>query len=85
MKAIFIIIATASLCLAGCTSYDGSVRTNTGRGSVAGPSSNWTAGAGGFGPVSQDSGSGIRGGGVGAGTSGSTATGWIAPTNEPQR
>jgi hypothetical protein len=78
MKTSLILIVTLpALCLASCTSYDTGNTTNAGRGSTAGPTSGWSTGTGGFGNVSRDSGSGLRGGGVGAGTSGSTAVGWI--------
>lgn len=68
----------AALTLSACTGYDtASSRTNAGPGGVAGPSSNWTSGSGGFSTVNRDSGSSIRGAGMGAGTSGSTGTAWI--------
>jgi hypothetical protein len=86
MKISILFIAIASLSLAGCRTYDDSTArtSNVGRGSVAGLSSNWSAQSGGYGPVSRDSGSTIRGGGVGAGTGGSTAVGWIAPGTQPR-
>jgi hypothetical protein len=84
MKASLILIAVATLCLPACTTNDGTSKTtNMGPGAVAGPSAGWSAGSGGFGNVGRDSGSGIRGNGIGAGTSGATGTGWIE--NAPRR
>ena len=79
MKTSLTLLTTiATLCLASCET-DGTPRnTNNGPGAVAGPTSGWTTGQGGTGPGggTRDSGSTIRGAGVGAGTSGSTGTGW---------
>lgn len=74
--------AAAVLTLSSCTGYETSTsRTNAGPGGVSGPSSAWTTGSGGFGSVSRDSGSSLRGAGMGAGTGGSTGTAWIENRN----
>lgn len=78
---LILIAAVAALCLPACTTNGAASSSNTGRGSVAGPSSGWTSGTGGFGNVTRDSGSTVRGAGSGAGTSGSTGTGWIDNPN----
>lgn len=79
MKTIRLVtLALSTLALASCATDD-RVVTNIGPGAVTGNTAGWTTGMGGMSGTTRDSGSSIRGAGVGAGTSGSAGTGWIVP------
>ena len=80
-----ILLAAAILCLPACSTNEAAIASrNTGPGGVAGPSSGWSTGTGGFGNVTRDSGSTLRGAGTSAGTNGSTGLGWIDSRTEPR-
>jgi hypothetical protein len=76
---LFVIGATAAaFLLPACSTNEAAIESrNTGPGAVAGPSSGWSTGSGGFSGVTRDSGSTLRGAGTSAGTNGSTGIGWI--------